>query len=92
VTPRVIDWIIENTTAELNYAVGDQIHAYALMSNPSTNLGSIGLSANRLSMSVISVVSNTVPWSGLKKTSPGTGQSNLNPSNWKYKFYAQRGW
>ncbi|MBN9090093.1 MAG: hypothetical protein J0J01_24550 [Reyranella sp.] len=90
VTPRVIDWIIENTTTELNYAVGDQIHAYSLMSNPSTILGTVSLSASRLTMSAITTQSNSSPWIMLNKTSGA--QSGLTAGNWKYKFYANRGW
>ncbi len=90
VPPRFLDWIIENTTAEFNYVIGDQLHAQALESNPSSLLGAPALSANRLTMSMIGT--GAAPWSTLNKTAPAGSQSPLTAASWRYKFVAQRGW
>ena len=90
VTPRTVDWVIENVTTEFNYAVGDQMHQGAVYTNPSNVIGAPVLSVGRLSMSVIGVVTNVATWVVLNKT---TGAFvSLTAVNWRHRFFASRGW
>jgi hypothetical protein len=88
VYPRFVDFRIQNTTVESNYAVGDELGLNAL----STYNGSL---EQNLALSSTKKVASLIPAAGaafvtVNKT---TGASvALTAANWQYRVIAQRGW
>lgn len=90
VKPLVTDFVIECTTAEGNYAVGDQIHLVSLYSNLGTVYGEPPLSASQLLISIVASAGGGQPWNVGDKTTGAVVVLTL--ANWKYKLVARRGW
>lgn len=85
VYPRSADFIIECTSTEGGYAVGDQIALGSIHNFDSSNIRLPTLSRDRKSMSVISsqwIVVN-------KSTAVG---AVLTANKWKWRMVADRGW
>lgn len=85
VYPRIADFIIECTSTEGGYAVGDQIGLGSIHNFDGTNIRLPTLSRDRKSMSVI-----TSQWIVVNEsTAVGTV---LTANKWKYRMIAERGW
>ena len=85
VPPRIRSVSIVCGTAELNYAVGDEVPVWT-----ENNGGTLTPSLVVASALSIATVRGSTATLLLNKT---TGVSaNITPANWTYKFQAQRGW
>ena len=88
VKPRHAAFIIECTTTESNYAVGDQLEANGSFW---TTGGARPLALTRTAKTLgFTVGSSSTAFNGLDKSSGGS--VGLTLANWKYKFTAARGW
>lgn len=85
-----VDFIMECTTTDSGYAVGDRIAMGAFNSNASSTYTAPGLSTAKLAMSFVVVFSNVAPFLVANK-STGAG-AGLTAANWKYKMTASRRW
>jgi len=89
VKPSIAKFIVECTTAEQGYAIGDQItegHCsatvdFAMPLPVFTTAATVG----------IMMGSNGGYWLVLRTGSPGTS-AQATEANWKYKFFCDRGW
>jgi hypothetical protein len=89
VAPRMRDFIIECTSADKGYAVGDQLALHALYTSQGSVYMAPSLSADAKTMSIIGNFSG--PWWALHK-STGADTPALDPTKWRYKLIASRGW
>ena len=85
VHPRVADFIVECTSAEVGYAVGDQACMGSLQNYDGASVRLPALSWDKKGMSVISSVWNLIN----KSTAVAT---QLTPNKWKWRMIADRGW
>ena len=87
VTPSFIDFIIECTTAEFGYSIGDQIHASSLRTVDAVPIyATITLGSTR--KAVFGKPAGNVAWSVQSQT---TGAFiTLTLASWKYKLTASR--
>lgn len=80
-------FIMENTTTELNYAVGDQLES-AVVSTSDGTIRNLPLMVNRNSMAITTSTSNA-----FVTINATTGVAAvLTAANWRYRFTADRGW
>lgn len=86
--PGLFNFIIENTTTDSGYAVGDQLSMGSFYTDNSSLNIVPALTAGRLAMSIIG--SSTNPWKALNKSNGSN--TTLTLANWKYKLIADRGW
>lgn len=85
VMPDTSDFIIECTTANLNFAVGDQLHASSLFCNDGTLIASQPVATNGTTIAITTGAS--VAFYALNST---TGVfASLTAASWKYKFLAE---
>jgi hypothetical protein len=88
--PEVWDFIIECTTIDATYAVGDRLKASGSLTtfNGATSLP-LGLSATRMTMQI-----TTSGGGNAFNVTSKTGFANvgLTAASWKYKLIARRGW
>jgi hypothetical protein len=77
-------YVIQNTTTDLNYAVGDTLAGPVTQSN--TTEAAVPLYATRNTVGLPALASHLLP----NKTATTNGA--LTVGNWKYKFTADRGW
>lgn len=85
VYPRMADFVIECTSTEGGYAVGDQIGLGSIHNFDGANIRLPALSRDTKSMSVIS--------SAYIVVNKGTAvAASLTANKWKYKMIAERGW
>jgi hypothetical protein len=89
VAPRMRDFIIECTSADKGYAVGDQLAIHALYTSQGSVYMAPSLSADAKTMSIIGNFSG--PWWAIHK-STGADTPALDPTKWRYKLIASRGW
>lgn len=85
--PRTIEYIIECTTADNGYAIGDQLNGTAVAGNNGAFSTNFGLSKTR---NGLSFMTSGNPYGVLNKSSGA--YTALTAANWRYKFVADRGW
>lgn len=87
VKPMIAQWVVECTTADLAYAVGEQLI------NPGSDNGAITqLNQPHCTAKAIARTCGNGS-SGTSSPRADTGAPNpLTAASWKYKFVAQRGW
>jgi len=87
--PGIIDMVLECTSAEFGYQVGDQIHAASIRTLDGVpNAGNLTLAAN-----LTSVFGHTAATTSFQAQSITTGAfSTLTLASWKWKITASRGW
>lgn len=85
--PRLAKFVIENTTAEFGYAVGDQI-AEGHVSIYSTSYIPVQISTTTKTIGIQTGVSTSF---SMIERSTGNIQ-NLTNASWKFGFIAERGW
>ena len=88
VYPREIDMIIECTTTNLGYAVGDQLRYGSMHSDDGVANYVPSIYATNKVVSTIG--SSNGPWKLLNKSTGGSAALTL--ASWKYKLVADRGW
>ncbi len=88
VYPKACDWIVECTSTDLGYAVGERI----TMNGQAQGDNGSAPRFNTLShtQKVLHVVTPGNPWQFLTKTTGIIGTATFN--KWKYKAVAERGW
>lgn len=87
VTPKVAQWIVECTTTDFGYAVGEQ-----LINPGSDNNTIVQLNQPHCTTKVIARTSGNGS-TGTSAPVVSTGAPNpLTAASWKYQFAAQRGW
>jgi hypothetical protein len=89
--PRDMNFIAECSTNDVGFVVGDQISTksglFTATNTPLTWMPSMTSARN---VSAVATGNNANPWEAIPKA--GGGQVVLTLANWKYKFFAQRGW
>lgn len=89
VTPLEYDFIAENTTTDVGYAVGVQISSKSMYcDNGASNSLAISLSATTSTVTVIG--STTNPYKAINGVTGADSTFTL--ASWKYKLIACRGW
>lgn len=86
--PRIAKFVIENTTSEQGYAVGDQV-TDGFLSAYSTLYTTLPIYSNQYTVGAITG-SNTGLYV-ISRSSPGS-VATLTVADWKYKFFVARGW
>ena len=85
--PKNADLVIQCTTTDGGYAVGDQLdHASLLTALASAHPMALSRTTNNMSLSL----GSTTAFFTVQKT--GGGTVTLTLASWKYKFIADRGW
>ena len=87
VNPRVAKLVIENTTTELGYAVGDQI-TEGHLSTYSTSYVSVPIVSSAKTIGFQTSASTSLHANTRTTGVPGA----LTLASWKYGFVADRGW
>lgn len=85
VKPDIYAYVMECTTADIGYSVGDTVCIWSGNATGSTNTPGVSANKNTVHLSNWALVQM------INKTSPG---NNTGPTaaSWKYKFIAKRGW
>lgn len=86
--PRSVDVIIECTTTDIGYAVGDQI-VRSHWGTGASNDAPLPIWATAKTAG-FTTPSGGAPWASNNKSTGGV--TNLTVGNWKYKVVADRGW
>lgn len=87
VRPKTWNVLLENTTTEHGYAVGDQLLLDSIQSPAAASYLPHSLKATA---SALTLTTGSVPWQMLHSST--SAAVNLTVGNWKYKFLAERGW
>lgn len=86
--PRVASFLMECTTTDNGYAVGDQLNVFSTHGFDSATYRPSALNAGAKAMSLIAPGANA--FLALHKSTANPAQ--LTAASWKYKFVADRGW
>lgn len=87
--PRVADFLMECTTADRGYALGDTINALSLALFDGTNVGHAVIATTPKIIGIQAGASQA--FTAIVK-STGVVAGAYTAASWKYKFVAQRGW
>lgn len=89
VTPRQIRWVIVCGTADLNYAVGDELPVTSMLST-TAYLNVVSEGANATSAYLVTSFAVSANAGLLDKT--GYSVANITAARWTMRCYAWRGW
>jgi hypothetical protein len=91
VKPRHFKLVLENTTTNLGYAVGDQLIEGVMGQLSTTQVVTLTPWVNTKSGGIVTGDGGSGSFFASNRTSPGAYQS-LTLASWKYGFTADRGW
>ena len=91
VKPRLFKFVIENSTTELGYAVGDQVTEGAMGQLSTTQVVTITPWSNTKSGGIVTGNGGSGSFYIASRSVPGAWTS-LTLASWKYGFIAKRGW
>lgn len=86
VEPKIVEMVLQNTSTELGFAVGDQLNSSHFLTSDGT-MRAMPIAANRLTM--FSQTGNTAAFVAVNASGAGAA---LDITKWKYKMTAERGW